>query len=582
MKKTRSVYYTVKLVLFSLILVLSSCSRDDKCELGINVKPGSGSVSVENIVSSTYDLQIGKEMKLELQVRPSIGFELAAYNVGYISSDESIVRVTEGGVIQALQNGDAKVTVIASTSEPVDDKLTTELDIRVTGDLDVLVSNISLKQEIQSTLLVEKGKEIDLAKFVTVIPADATNTVLDYKSSDTYVVAERDAILFALDTGRATVTVSTTDGSEVSTEFDVVVFNVDLKEDLLSEPYSLVKGVSVSISDLVSTAPLNDSDLIFEYTSSNPDVLAIEDGHFIGKAEGEAEVNVAIKNTDYAVSFKVEVMQEYIPITELVLKADKLELLKTQKVNLYDYVEILPVDATNKKLNFESTGANILSIDDMGNLEGVSTGEGSVEITTAGKEKVQVRLEVSVRDLIKDYPFDTKGWSVELSHKPAYDSGKDTGDNPLYLIDGSEDTFLSMVKPGKSLKDKQGVDIKVGASEKVHYIIDFKEVKSFNVLELRHRRFAQPFLKLWAFNLYGFNEETKEFEPIQNTDGSFRYDCVNAKLVDKHNYATDKYEFNEIHTYSKIKIEFADYNTAQGSAVQMALINVGLDEAILL
>ena len=74
---------------------------------------------------------------------------------------------------------------------------------------------------------VEEGKELDLTPYVTVIPSDADNKNLRYEvkaGSEGFVeIAEGSSVVKALSKGMATIVVSATDGSEVSTELSLEV-----------------------------------------------------------------------------------------------------------------------------------------------------------------------------------------------------------------------------------------------------------------------------------------------------------------------------------------------------------------------
>lgn len=142
-------------------------------------------------------INVGDENKiLDAVIMPEFAYD---NKVAWKSSDESIVKVSENGILTAVSNGNATITV---SSE--DGMLTDECKVTVT---DKKSERLSLNKT-----------SIELTEIDSVYPLSANieNSDLVWKSDNENIASVTDGIVTAKGKGKTTITVSTSDGKQTA------------------------------------------------------------------------------------------------------------------------------------------------------------------------------------------------------------------------------------------------------------------------------------------------------------------------------------------------------------------------------
>lgn len=142
-------------------------------------------------------INVGDENKiLDAVIMPEFAYD---NKVAWKSSDESIVKVSENGILTAVSNGNATITV---SSE--DGMLTDECKVTVT---DKKSERLSLNKT-----------SIELTEIDSVYPLSANieNSDLVWKSDNENIASVTDGVVTAKGKGKTTITVSTYDGKQTS------------------------------------------------------------------------------------------------------------------------------------------------------------------------------------------------------------------------------------------------------------------------------------------------------------------------------------------------------------------------------
>ena len=142
-------------------------------------------------------INVGDENKiLDAVIMPEFAYD---NKVSWKSSDESIVKVSENGILTAVSNGNATITV---SSE--DGILTDECKVTVT---DKKSERLSLNKT-----------SIELTEIDSVYPLSANieNSDLVWKSDNENIASVIDGVVTAKGKGKTTITVSTYDGKQTS------------------------------------------------------------------------------------------------------------------------------------------------------------------------------------------------------------------------------------------------------------------------------------------------------------------------------------------------------------------------------
>lgn len=179
-------------------VVITATSLDNtnlKAHVYINCKPVPMTDLILDKVSDT--VEPGTEVSLTSTIYPSNAtYQTLVWN----SSNESVATVSENGVVKAIAQGSAKITVY-SLKQP---ELKAEYDITVK----VNVTKITLNK---TTLTLQPGSAETL--YATIYPANATNKKFNWISSNPNIAdVEASGRVVAFSEGTVTITAISSDG----------------------------------------------------------------------------------------------------------------------------------------------------------------------------------------------------------------------------------------------------------------------------------------------------------------------------------------------------------------------------------
>ncbi len=151
----------------------------------------------------SVSLDAGKTATLTATVSPS-----NATNKGVVwTSSNTAVATVSNGVVTAVNAGTATITAMSMS----DSSKTATCAVTVTSSA-VSVTGVTLNK---TALTLEEGKSATLT--ANVQPSDATNKAVTWTSGDTSVVTVSNGVVKAVQSGVATVTVTTADGGYSAT-----------------------------------------------------------------------------------------------------------------------------------------------------------------------------------------------------------------------------------------------------------------------------------------------------------------------------------------------------------------------------
>ncbi len=288
---------------------------------------------------TTLALLTGKTAQLTATVSPTNASNKA---VTWKSSNTSIANVSSTGLVTAVGNGTATITVTTA-----DGAKTATCTVTVT----TAVTNVTLDK---TTLALLAGKSEQLT--ATVSPTNASNKAVTWKSSNTSIAnVSSTGLVTAVGNGTATITVTTADGAKTATCTVTVTTAV---EDVVLDESLLELAVGNSAHLTATVLPENATNKNVVWSSSDEDIATVVDGMVQGVAEGEAWITVTTEDGNYSAECQVFVR---IPVTGITL--DELVLGVTIGTVEELHVHVLPEDATNKNVVFESNDPTIASVE---------------------------------------------------------------------------------------------------------------------------------------------------------------------------------------------------------------------------
>ena len=283
----------------------------------------------------------GQTLSLTATVSPS---NAANKNVTWKSSNTSVAIVDSNGKVTAVGNGTATITVTtASGGKTATCKVT--VSIATTG--------VTLNQT--SATLTSKGQTVTL--IATVLPSDAANKNVTWKSSNTAVATvDSNGTVTAVGNGTATITVTTVSGGKTAT-CKVIVNVKEIPTKITSsivnvnESLGCISKITIGTTIQVFRSKLNEKDYVKVYSNNqqvaDTAVLAtgmnacIMDGNTVvkkysvivtGDTNGDGKINI----TDM-IAVKANILKK--TLLNGVYK-DAADVNGDGKINVTDFIKI--------------------------------------------------------------------------------------------------------------------------------------------------------------------------------------------------------------------------------------------------
>lgn len=132
-----------------------------------------------------------------------------------------------------------------------------------------------------------------------------------------------------------------------------------------------------------------------EYTSSNPEILSIENGEFLGLMDGEVTIEAKLLYEDNYIygSTIVKVVQEIIKPEAIIVDKDEITIKLNDKGNFNARIE--PEDSSGE-IVYLNYNKDIISVDDEGNYVGLKDGTATVAIYSSIDSAINKVVKVNV------------------------------------------------------------------------------------------------------------------------------------------------------------------------------------------
>ena len=312
------------------------------------------------------------------------------------SDDTNIVSINKDGKITAVGIG---TTTISATYE----KLTTSCEVNVIND-NVEVTSIKLNKD---HLVLEKNTSERI--FTTIMPDNATNRNVIWETSNSNIASvDNNGNIFANNVGTVTITAKI---NNISVSCNVTVVNEIIKvESILLNKENITIDNGDKKQLVASINPKNSSNKKIIWTSSNPNVVSVdENGYVTGVGVGSATITARIDN----ITSTCIVTVKTIEAKKIILNKDNLILEKGSTSQLNATIE--PTRATDKKIIWTSSNPKVATVDSNGLISAVDTG---ITVITARINNVTTTCKVTVKTItVKKISFEETSVILEKGSK---------------------------------------------------------------------------------------------------------------------------------------------------------------------
>lgn len=228
-----------------------------------------------------------------------------------------------------------------------------------------------------------------------------------------------------------------------------------------------------------------------------------------------------------------------------------------ETLDLNTAIKVLPVNASYQDLIFtlaEGSDA-FVELSETGVIKGIAAGEVTVNVAAVDDSGV---TDVITLEIIGDIRLDRDSWTVSTFAKYAngqnYVTDGNTG-KPEDILDGKQTTYLSMIKPGKSMNGYEG-------TTDPNFTVDMQEAQTFNYFYWQHRKQNNGFLQVLSVDIYGSNDNVS-------------FTKINDEVI---SIVEDLYDIQYFNipesTYRYVKVQYRSYSSG-GSSAQVAEFGLG-------
>lgn len=390
-----------------------------------------------NATNVTSSMSVGK-YQLIANVLPA--GEGVNRNVTWTSSDTSVVKVDENGLVTYVKPGYA--TIICQTE---DGGYIASCNFMVS--IPVTEIKLDYTDEIMSI-----GDRLRIT--AEILPVEASNRILYWESSNTNVcIVDSNGLVQAVGTGSCTILCKSADGGYTA------MCNIYVKQPVTSiilntTDITVRKGQIFWLN--ATCLPENADNKIVTWTSRDESVCKVDE---TGKvtATGAGTTSIIATNVDTGLTaFCVVTVTQ--PVTGITLNSSYQLLWVGAKYAIIPNIE--PVDAENKKVTYLSSDPTVASVDENGIVTALKGGSCIIEVTTdecklTAACTIEVKEYVTSIELSESNKFMNLGASGTLIAKV----GADTATNKNIVWSSSNYEICSVDQEGNLIAGSLGTAV---------------------------------------------------------------------------------------------------------------------------
>lgn len=349
----------------------------------IGVGSKAGSVRIEECEHSMF---AGQQKKIVAEVLPETAIDKRLI---WESSDPEIVSVDENGTATAIANGTAVITCQT-----------------VVGGFKASCT-VTVTTKPESIMLDYTERDIYTTKSVTleaiVLPETANDRSVKWTSSNKKVATvDKNGKVTGVGAGTAMITATTNVGGLSAS----CIINVTAKREVQAVTITCggepITSKTLYLNDVpkavfkYEVSPTNANFKDVTWTSSNPRVATVDPlGNVKAVSEGVTAIKCTSEDNPYAVATCTLYVK--IKVTGVEISQSELSLFATKSKTLS--ADILPSDATNKKLVWSSSDESIATVDKNGKVTGVKAGTAIITVK-AGNGRFSASCKVTVKRVV--------------------------------------------------------------------------------------------------------------------------------------------------------------------------------------
>lgn len=353
------------------------------------------------------------------------------------------------------------------------------------------------------------------------------------------------------------------DENILSDDEEISVESVEWKSDLKNGLELSLSDNSLNVANRMNIFPEDATNQKQTFSSSNNSVATISDqGQVMPVSLGTTTITVTVDEKTDQFELKV-VQQKIVNVSSISITEKDIAININSTENLAAKFAVLPSNASNKAVTYESSAPSIVSVDESGMITGLQLGTATITVKSVDNTSATGEFNITVKEVsfTGDYPRDN--WTMTASHElPIDDTNSLTSP-----FDENYNTWFGLVRPSKSYKG-----ITVPATEGIYFIVDMKVSQPVNYFRLRHRNETQIFLRYKMIEEISGSDDGVNFTTIANNVAVTDY--ANSDIVSP-NITIPKSNYRYLKFYCQKNECF--HSMSQGSSAQFSEIYFGIE-----
>jgi uncharacterized protein YjdB len=241
-------------------------------------------------------------------------------------------------------------------------------------NLSIIVSGITLSS---STVNLTPTQTTQL--IATVLPVNANNKAIVWSSSNLAAATVVNGLITAVAAGSATITASSTDGSNVVATALVTITDVPVipvSSITLNQTYAVLHPTNtLMLTATVAPANATNQSVTWSSTSTNATVNSL--GVVTAVSAGSAVIRAMTVSGNLVATCSLTIT---VPITSFSVSPTICNINAGSKKSLT--ATILPANATNKSVTWSSTNTAVATVNSSGVVSGISAGSTTIQALT--------------------------------------------------------------------------------------------------------------------------------------------------------------------------------------------------------
>ncbi|WP_296887963.1 Ig-like domain-containing protein [uncultured Methanobrevibacter sp.] len=403
----------------------------------VTVNLNNASVTAENMT-----LNVGENDTIKYTTNPE------GLNVTFMSDNSGIVSVNQQGIVTALKNGTATITVSVGDSEKYAINKTV-ITVTVTlNDANVTAKDIELKAGENGTIEYTTTPE---------------GLNVSFTPDDTSVISVNDnGTITAIKAGTAQITITVGDNKKYTINTTTITVTVTLNDaNVTAKNIELTVGENGTIEYTTNPTDLNVSFVPDEYTTNPTDlnvsfvpddsgiVKVSDNGTVTALKAGTAQVTITVGDgKKYAINSTVVIVTVNKIPTEILIQNKTLDMVIDDVAD--PVVSLMPSNAGN--LSFKVSDTNIILVNGHGSVMAIGEGTATVTVSFDGNDKY-LPSNATITVTVSKVAFEPE---IDMANSTLTVAVPENATGNVTLTIGNE-TFAAPIKDGVASFDLSDV-----------------------------------------------------------------------------------------------------------------------------